>query len=299
MKRYRYSAIAVVLPLLLNPNISNTQPTDTQTTPNNKWRINKPTAPTKRDPGFAFGRSTIPPGKETGGRYDPNTYNFVDLLGGVFTHPRCVNCHSFEAPGGKLEQTHIPDKRLPAFDHYRLPAVTDISQFFNYMNVLVIEKDVNVCIGCHDPKYTGVTEGSIRAWLPAGFVFTVGYGLPPDPWKGKTALQICQSRRMQDLIKQGDSAVKSHLLHDSRIRWAVSNGWTPIGKRPTPMPWNNFVQRVNDWVNKGRMRCTKIYKRLSIPNTSLTPRKITVPSPLKRRSDQLNRLKRPNVGLPR
>jgi len=204
--------------------------------------------------------------------YDPNDYTFVDLLGPVFTHDRCVNCHSFEAPGGKLE-IHIEESRLTGFDDSDYEPGKGMSrQLRQWVNDW--HKNFGD-IGCHDCHNPDKTQLRGFSWLP-GIMMA---GAPAGPWDRMSAFEICDG--LQSFWSfQGPEGVRTHLLDDPRIQWAIRIRWTPIDviQPAPPVTWDEFVTRVNLWIDKGQMRCRPISqptpeqeRQRLIPKSTPTP----------------------------
>ena len=145
---------------------------------------------------------------------DPNVYNFVDLLGPVFTHDRCTTCHSYESPGGKLE-FHVNNEYLTGWDPVRHYGLLGYGTYLSES----ISDTFHVCEDCHWPEMTQVNRGF--RWETA---MLLGYA---GPWQGLSAREICEDDTMQRFIARGAAAVKEHLLNDPRIQWAIRVRWTP------------------------------------------------------------------------
>ena len=181
---------------------------------------------------------------------NPNLYTFVDLLGPTFTHERCTNCHSFEALGGKIE-IHIEEDRLSGFmdtyDYYERgrDMRPELAKWIDDE----LEKTGTIgCHLCHRPDETQLRQFS---WLPA---MLLG---PAGPWDRMSALAICESMPMQNLISGGPEHFRRHVFDDPRIQWAIRVRWTPdeVIQPAPPVTWDEFVEKVDLWIDKGQMRC--------------------------------------------
>ncbi len=142
----------------------------------------------------------------------------------VFFHPRCVNCHpAGDAPlQGDESRPHAMNvKRGP--DGQGTKGVR--------------------CSNCHQ------TKNLPGAHMPPG---DPDWQLPPKNmpmvFEKKTPRELCL--QLKDRAQNGNRTPKEILEHlrTSLVLW----GWNPgEGRTPIPMPHEEFVKNMTEWVEKG------------------------------------------------
>jgi hypothetical protein len=143
----------------------------------------------------------------------------------VFLHPRCVNCH----PAG--------DHPLQG-DEGR-PHDMDVKRGRDGSGLDGLE-----CGSCHESEnLPGPDE-------PPG---APGWHLPPEDmpmvFEKKTARELCL--QLKDPAKNGGMSpeqIVEHVRTAPLVLWA----WTPgEGRKPTPIPHEEFVKYMAEWARKG------------------------------------------------
>jgi hypothetical protein len=157
---------------------------------------------------------------------------FADHLHAKFQHPRCLNCHHFNAPDGMGSQP-LPGEAPTAPPHKELSN--------------------GDCRACHTQTVTGIPPEvkPSQQWHAPG---------RDMDWTGMTPQQTCE------LIKQANqgtfadpTTMADHLQEDWLIRWAVARGRVPPAATPqardrVPGGRQEWLAQVDAWI-KGGMPC--------------------------------------------
>jgi hypothetical protein len=160
------------------------------------------------------------------------TASFAEHLHAKFQHPRCLNCHHFNAPEGMGSQP-LPGEAPSAPPHKELSN--------------------GDCRACHTQAVTGIPPDvkPSEQWQAPG---------RDMDWTGLTAQQTCE------LIKQANqgtfadpAAMAEHLQEDWLIRWAITRGRVPPTANPqardrVPGGRQEWLAQVDAWI-KGGMQC--------------------------------------------
>ncbi len=143
----------------------------------------------------------------------------------VFLHPRCVNCHP------------VGDSPLVG-NHSRVHPMR-VRRGPEGMG-----KDGLFCSTCHQEKNLPGPH------MPPG---APGWQLPtrdtPMVFEKRTPRELCL--QLKDPAQNGDRTLRQVLEHvrDAPI---VIWGWHPgEGRTPVPIPHDQFVKSVSDWIEKG------------------------------------------------
>jgi hypothetical protein len=74
-------------------------------------------------------------------------------------------------------------------------------------------------------------------------------------YTGMSARETCQLIKRNAPTGELSEQLKHHLLHDTRVRWAIDSGRTPAGPRPTvPGGYGDWERDVKAWI-EGGMSC--------------------------------------------
>jgi hypothetical protein len=143
----------------------------------------------------------------------------------VLRNPRCMNCHSqgdFPRQGDDGHPHAMNVQRGP--DGHGVTA--------------------QKCSTCHQE------ENLPGAHMPPG---APHWGLPPPNismiWQGLTDAQICRSiKNPKENKNRNIGQLVEHLAKDELVLW----GWNPgEGRKPIPMPHDEFVAKVKQWQAAG------------------------------------------------
>ncbi len=193
---------------------------------NPRIRNLEPTEPAIRfvRPELAIREDLVPPPVQID--HDPDDYLFAKTIGPVFSHPRCINCHTFRRPGGVWERTHLPQAGNPG------PS-KDWNRRF---------PDVD-CQGCHTYERTGMDR------------WRAPYSVVDEDWDERSTIEICEAITRR--FGPRPSVARRHLLEDQGIIWAIANRRTPnLVVQPGPLDsWAEWEHLVELWITKGFMRC--------------------------------------------
>ncbi len=98
------------------------------------------------------------------------------------------------------------------------------------------------CLQCHQfgsRKHNGRGFGSHRSRLD---------------YTGLGAADTCRLIQRNMGVVDAPARLIEHLLHDSRIRWALDSGMTPAGRFPNvPGGYEEWVRDVRAWVEGGML----------------------------------------------
>jgi hypothetical protein len=142
---------------------------------------------------------------------------FQTLLDPAFHHARCTTCHDMGSG--------------PAIVARHLAAGVGVS-------ATVQPQDTNPCWTCHQPPV-------VSDWRSPFFAQGI-------QWSTMTASQICLTVKSKLPTTQ---QTWNHFHLDPRVKWAVSSGVTPYGKKlPTAPPGSmaGFLNVVDAWIAAGR-----------------------------------------------
>jgi hypothetical protein len=152
------------------------------------------------------------------------------LIEPTFRHDRCSNCHSLQSSQA-IRDYHN------AFE-VELPDDPDV----------VPGKSV-ICMGCHDPSLTGVSE-----WMSPATDRAPNFRLVP----GTRALceRIVEVASMRLTRDPPFDFIAGHFRNDQRIHWALESGKVPLDLPPLPKapPFSSelFGDLADRWVFWGR-----------------------------------------------
>ena len=142
---------------------------------------------------------------------------FGDALDAKFHHPRCLRCHQFNSARHEGRAFNSHSARF-------------------------------LCDRCHTANITGLQRGE---WIA-----------PPVTldWTELNARDTCRlikrnlgGETVSEYVLVGN--MRSHLLGDVRVRWALDNGMTPGGRFPAvPGGVAAFEKQAQDWI-EGGMQC--------------------------------------------
>lgn len=155
----------------------------------------------------------------------------------VFSHPRCMNCH----PAGNAP-LQGDDSHPHAFRVQRGPDGNGVTALR--------------CSNCHQATNASGAHAPPGAPFPAETkesLFKPRWHLPtakmPLVFEGRTAGQLC--RQLKDRNQNGGLSLQQLLQHvssDPLVLW----GWNPgEGRTTPPMSHEEFVAKVNEWINNG------------------------------------------------
>ncbi len=99
-----------------------------------------------------------------------------------------------------------------------------------------------LCDNCHTQHITGLGRG---VWMA-----------PPEKldYTGLGAADTCRFIQRNMGVVDAPARLIEHLLHDSRIRWALDSGMTPAGRFPNvPGGYEEWVRDVRAWVEGGML----------------------------------------------
>jgi len=142
----------------------------------------------------------------------------------IFFHPRCMNCH----PAGDA----------PLQGDWSRPHAMNVKRGPNGMGANGLW-----CSACHQ------STNLLGAHMPPG---SPGWQLPfrdlPMVFEKKTPGDLC--RQLKDPSQNGNrtpAEVVEH-LRTPLVLW----GWNPgEGRKPIPMPHEEFLKYMTEWLNKG------------------------------------------------
>ncbi len=139
------------------------------------------------------------------------------------------------------------------------------------------------CVNCHGfndpvnptvPEHTGGRDSdcSLCHTDASSGITNVAWEAPPVEldFRGKTVEELCEQ------IKDFDGDVREHMIHDTKIDWAISSGLVPDnGPGPTqlgtaPISKTEWDRRVDEWINGG-MICDNQSAVKDIKAVSLIP----------------------------
>jgi hypothetical protein len=157
---------------------------------------------------------------------------FADHLHAKFLHPRCLNCHHFNAPDG-LGSQPLPGEAPTAPPHKELSN--------------------GDCRACHTQAVTGVPPDvkPSQQWRSPG---------RDMDWTGMTPQQTCELIKQANQGAFADPAdMTDHLTQDRLILWAVTRGRVPPAATPqardrVPGGRQEWLTQVDAWI-KGGMQC--------------------------------------------
>jgi hypothetical protein len=162
----------------------------------------------------------------------PGASTFAEHLHAKFQHPRCLNCHHFNAPDG-MGSRPLPGEAPTAPPHKELSN--------------------GDCRACHTQAVTGIPPDvkPSQQWQAPG---------PDMDLTGLTAQQTCELIKKTNQGAFADpTAMADHLQEDWLIRWAVTRGRVPPTGNPqardrVPGGRQEWLAQVDAWI-KGGMPC--------------------------------------------
>jgi hypothetical protein len=143
----------------------------------------------------------------------------------VLKHPRCLNCHATGDYPRQGDDNHIHTQNVRR-------GLTGLGKYGQK------------CSTCHQEQNVAGLN------MPPG---APNWHLPPAKipmiWEGKTPGEIC--RQIKDPKQNNGKTIAQiveHVTADKLVMW----GWNPgEGRKPVPMPHDEFARRFQDWARFG------------------------------------------------
>lgn len=99
-----------------------------------------------------------------------------------------------------------------------------------------------LCDNCHTQRITGLPRGE---WMAPN---------ERMDYTGMSPTETCQLIKRNLGVGDLKARMTHHMLEDLRVRWALENGMTPMGKFPSvPGGYEEWARDARAWINDGML----------------------------------------------
>ena len=147
------------------------------------------------------------------------------------------------APVPAAEPVKFSDALFQKFQHERCMGCHQFNSRKSNGRAYTSHRNRYLCDKCHTARVTGLTAGE---WMA-----------PPGSrmdYTGLNARDTCLLIKANSGSANREAQLLEHLIHDTRIRWSLEGGMTPMGQFPkVPGGYKAWLKDVQDWARDGML----------------------------------------------